>query len=40
LKYDPFNGGEMMSKSTKLNLLEVLLSKGLWFHYVYYRTTH
>jgi hypothetical protein len=29
LKYDPFNGGEMMSKSTKLNLLEVLLSKGL-----------
>jgi len=27
LKYDPFNGGEMMSKHPKINLLDAYLSK-------------
>jgi hypothetical protein len=36
LKYDPFNGGLMMSKQNKLNILEVLLGKGQWLSTVSY----
>jgi cytoplasmic iron level regulating protein YaaA (DUF328/UPF0246 family) len=29
LKYDPFNGGEMMNKQPKLNMLDLLQARGL-----------